>query len=213
MDKTMKISVIMPVHLSYYNFGSFKCATNGEEKFIRAVNSFLNQSFADAELIIVSDGCKIAEDIYNRLFTDMVNVRFKYIDKQDMFSGVVRQSGLELALGKIICYLDHDDVFGVNHLAIINKEFDMDKYDWVYYNDYLVQNYEHTLLKERNVKPVQSSIGTSAVAHKKNIGVIWEDGYGHDLKMIQKYLLPLPHIKIPTPQYYVCHCSGLNMDF
>ena len=161
----------------------------------------------------MSDGCKIAEEIYNRLFTDKVNVRFKYIEKQEMFIGVVRQSGLELALGEIICYLDHDDMFGVNHLAIIDECFDTDKYDWVYYNDFLVKNAAHTVVEERLVKPKQNFIGTSAIAHKRSIGVVWGNEYGHDMDMIRNYLLPLPYTKIPTPQYYVCHCAGLNIDF
>jgi glycosyltransferase involved in cell wall biosynthesis len=213
MDKNMKISVIMPVHLSPYYFGSFRSASEPEVRYIRAISSFLDQSFKDAELIIVADGCRKAEEIYYELFQEEPNILFKYIDKQINFSGVVRQTGIDLAMGEIICYLDHDDKFGVNHLAIIDECFDTDKYDWVYYNDILIHNTEHTIREVRNVKPVQSSIGTSAIAHKKSIGVVWGDGYGHDLRMIQTYLLPLPHTKIPTPQYYVCHCSGLNIDF
>jgi glycosyltransferase involved in cell wall biosynthesis len=213
MGQAVRFSVIMPVNLSPYSFGSFKSASNPEDKFVRAVKSFFAQSFGDAELVIVSDGCEIAENIYYNRWIYNPQIQFKRIPKQEQFSGKVRQAGLELAMGDIICYLDHDDMFDKDHLKIINDNFDIDKYDWVYYNDYLVQSADFSVLKERNVKPIQSSIGTSAIAHKRSCNVVWGDGYGHDLEMIQKYLLPLPHAKIPTPQYYVCHCSGLNMDF
>ena len=209
----MRFSVIMPVHLGQYQFGSFKCASNPEDKFIRAVDSFINQSFQDAELIIVSDGCKKSEEIYNNKYLDLLNITFKYLDKQPMFSGIIRQTGLDMAVGDIICYLDHDDMFGKEHLAIINNNFNIDDYDWVYYNDYLVKNMEHTIIEERDVKPIQNSIGTSAIAHKSSVGVFWGTGYGHDMDMIRTCLLHRRYVKISTPQYYVCHCAGLNIDF
>ena len=109
-----------------------------------------------------------------------------------------------MAKGEIICYLDHDDAFGPNHLQIINDNFDISKYDWVWYNDYVVD----TILaekQERDVWPALNVIGTSAIAHKKSANVVWPSGYAHDFRMIEQYLLQRPGIKIPTPEYYVCH--------
>ena len=51
----MKFSVIMASYLGNYP----GCANNREAKFIRSVKSFLNQSYDNKELIIVSDGCEI----------------------------------------------------------------------------------------------------------------------------------------------------------
>ena len=48
----MKISVIMA---SFLQMGH---KTNQDIKFVRAVKSFLNQTYKDKELIIVSDGCQ-----------------------------------------------------------------------------------------------------------------------------------------------------------
>ena len=209
----MKFSVIMPVNLSPYTFGNFKSASDPAKKFMRAVSSFIGQSSENAELIIVSDGDALAEQIYYNLSWEKFNIKLAYIPKQEKFSGNVRQVGVLLATGDVICYLDHDDMFGDNHLITISETFDIEKYDWVYYNDYLVKSADFSVLEERDVKPVQSSIGTSSICHKRSCNVVWGDGYGHDLAMIQKYLLPLPHRKIPTPEYFVCHCSGLNIDF
>ena len=61
----MRFSVIMPVNLTPYTFGNFKSASFPEYKFIRAIDSFRKQVFSDAELIIISDGCSIAEYFYN----------------------------------------------------------------------------------------------------------------------------------------------------
>jgi glycosyltransferase involved in cell wall biosynthesis len=212
----MKISVIMPVCLSSYASIPetdeqivISSAPDPEIKFIRAVKSFINQSFKDAELIIISDGDRRAEEIYIPYWRHISSIRFKYIDKQALYSGVIRQTGIEMATGKIICYLDHDDMFGKDHLQIINDNFDLKKYDWVYYDDYVVTGEEIVL---REVQPFICMIGTSSIAHKKNTKVVWGDKYGHDWYMIQKYLLPLPkNMKIPTPQYYVCHYSDMNL--
>ena len=42
--------------------------TEPERKFVRAVNSFLNQTNKNSELIIVSDNCKITEKLYKENF-------------------------------------------------------------------------------------------------------------------------------------------------
>jgi glycosyltransferase involved in cell wall biosynthesis len=208
----MRISVVMPVCLTPYAQYGNTCATNPEEKFVRAVNSFLSQEFKDAELVIISDGCLRAQRLHNIHFVDMPNVQFKLIDKQVLFSGVVRNTGIELAQGELICYLDHDDMFGPRHLLTINNNFNTISYDWCYYNDLLVTDANFNVI-ERNVSPHPCWIGTSCIVHKKTIGVRWTDGYGHDWELIKNYLFNRrPGIKIPTPQYYVCHAPG-TCDF
>lgn len=200
----MRFSVIMPVYLEPYESGGIKSAANPEDKFIRAVSSFLAQSFTDAELVIISDGCMKSESNYMKYFQKESNIRFTRIDKQPLFSGNVRQMGLSMAEGQIICYLDHDDFIGEDHLKIINEAF---KGDWVYFNDWLIQGKrdEGLIFTERTVSPSLYYIGTSMIAHRKDINVQWGGGYAHDWRMIETYLLPRQGIRIATPQYYVCH--------
>ena len=200
----MRFSVIMPICLDSYP----GCATNRESKFIRAVNSFIQQIFTDAELIIISDGSKRAEEIYQSKFAGHSNIKFIYLNKQILFSGKVRQAGLEIAQGEIICYLDSDDTFGTDHLVIINEDFKTDLYDWIYFDDIIITNPEFTanVVRETIVSPTR--IGSSSIAHKRSLNVVWGDGYGHDWFVIANYLISRPTIKIRTPQYYVCHIIG-----
>jgi glycosyltransferase involved in cell wall biosynthesis len=113
-----KISVIMPVTLGLYH----GCALNRVEKFNRAVNSFINQNYKNKELIIISDGCDIAEDIYVKNFNNYNNILFEKQEKATAFSGSVRNKGISLATGDWICYLDSDDFFGDKHLELLASQ-------------------------------------------------------------------------------------------
>lgn len=205
----MRFSVIMPVCLEPYEWGEIKSASSPEDKFIRAVLSFIHQSMSGNELIIIADGSDKAETIYKENFSSHPHIRFKRIEKQPLFSGKVRQSGIDMARGEIICYLDHDDFIGSDHLKIINDHFTG---QWVYFNDWLAQDKigSELVFTGREVLPQLNYIGTSMIAHKRSLEVKWDDGYTHDWRMIEKYLLPHPGIRIPRPQYYVCHFHEID---
>ena len=176
------ISVVMPSYLGDYP----NCASNREEKLPRAIESFLAQEIG--ELIVVADGCK-----------KTVEIAFKYpvtviiINKQPHFSGTPRNIGIQAAKYDYITYLDNDDMFGANHLKSIADNLDT---DWLYWDDY-VDN------KPRPVWLEFGHIGTSAIAHKKDLDCKWNDGYGHDWQFIQQ-LKHYPSKRI-TANYQVMH--------
>lgn len=201
------ISVIMASYLEEYSFGVHSSADNREYKFIRAVDSYLRQTYEDSELIIVSDGCSKTSKIYNELYMNEDKIKLVQIKKQDMFSGYVRQCGLKQSSGDVICYLDTDDIIGENHLSIISKE--INKYDWFYYDDYLFDGFEK---KIRSVKVEHCHIGTSSFCHKRNIELNWANGYGHDWLTISN-IIKLKNKKIKTPEYFVCHVPGLEINY
>lgn len=207
----MKISVIMPSYLHEYQTGPHKSASNREFKFRRAVDSFLTQSHEDSELIIVSDGCEITNKIIEEEYSSQIYsgaIILEKMEKQEQFSGRVRARGVELATGDLICYLDTDDIFGIDHLKTIDTYYDQSA-DWCYYDDYLYDGNKKTV---REVKPEHCKIGTSSFCHKRSAPVLWKDGYGHDWKTISE-LLGLKHSKINTPEYLVCHLSAINLDY
>lgn len=201
----MRISVIMASYLEHYSSGLHIAASDRENKFRRAVNSFLDQTFEDAELIIVSDGCKKTSVIVKNEYSKHKSIRLVELTKQPLFSGYVRQNGLIRAKGKIICYLDSDDYIGPDHLATINL-FDDKKYVWCYYDDYIFNGKNKRL---RVVEPKVNLIGTSSICHRRNSPFNWKDGYGHDWKSI-KEILDLPNYKLQTPDYVVCHIGKID---
>jgi glycosyltransferase involved in cell wall biosynthesis len=135
----MKISVIMQSYLDDYP-GS---RTNPEKKFLRAVESFLNQTNKNTELIIVSDGCKISEKIYLENWLDNDRVLFIYVQKlsptmyseengKKFYRGTPRQTGRGIATGEITTYMDSDDFLIPEYLEILLKYWESNKnLDWL----------------------------------------------------------------------------------
>jgi glycosyltransferase involved in cell wall biosynthesis len=207
----MRFSVIMASYLLDYP----GAASNREAKFIRAVKSFLNQSFdGEKELLIVSDGCPITIKLYEENFKDEKEIKIIGLPKQELYSGQMRNVAIEQADGDIITYLDSDDAIGKRHLEMIDNQFDIDKYDWIYYDDYMVLNKEFTKLHIRKVETRFGSIGSSSISHKnpKLLGydgkkIKWTSGYGHDwIFVLRLNSAGLTFKKVEKmPQYLVCH--------
>lgn len=90
-----KISIIIPVY-------------NTEKYLSKAIESVLNQTFSDFEIIIINDGSednsgKIA-DCYS-----MNHEKIKVIHKDNEGLGYARNTGLKYANGDYILFLDSDD--------------------------------------------------------------------------------------------------------
>ena len=182
-------------------------AKNRDKKFIRAVKTFIKQSYKNTELIIVSDGCTKTYEIYKENWDDIPNIECIIIPKQPTYSGNVRTEGLNHAKGEVIAYLDSDDAWGKTHLETIMSQFDINKYDWVYYDDYLVGSKDFKILHKRLVEPRFGQIGTSSICHKNISGIEWKTGYGHDwLFVLTLASKGLKFKKLENmPQYLVCH--------
>jgi glycosyltransferase involved in cell wall biosynthesis len=206
-----KVSVIMASYLGEYP----GAATNRDKKFIRAVNSFKKQTYDNKELIIVSDGCQITVELYNKFFASNQNIKLIQIPKQPLYSGDMRNIAFQLASGEIISYLDSDDVLGANHLKIIVEQFDLDNYDFVYYDDLMTIDATFKNFHHRIVEPRWASIGTSSISHKNlpELRNSWSTQYGHDFIFVIKLAsLGLRYKKLEKmPQYIVAHYQ--NADY
>lgn len=207
-----KVSVIMASYLGMYPGRS----SNPEDKFIRAVKSFITQTYQNKELIIVADGCDTTVFLYNNMFQKFPNIKLVVIPKQPIYSGECRNAGLRIADGDIIMYLDNDDVIAKNHIETIVNQF-TDDLDMVYYDDYLVLSHDFKQLHKRIVEVRYGSIGTSAISHRNlndpkysNIKDWWSDGYGHDWVFITTLIVNGMQFKKldKTPSYLVCHYGG-----
>jgi glycosyltransferase involved in cell wall biosynthesis len=201
----VELSVIMPSFLGEYD----GCASDRENKFIRAVHSFLENSLLEKELIVVGDNCEITENILNDYFKHEINIGrikfYQFKNKQKLFSGSLRSKGIELASGNYISYLDTDDILGKGHLTSILNQMKTQDLDWAYYNDFI--NTDKGLITKK-VELKKDSIGTSSIIHRKHKKINWDncDGYGHDYQFIERLIKwSEKKDKIYGGTYIICH--------
>ncbi len=215
MNKNLtKIAVIMPSYLGDYEGAS----KNREDKFIRAVQSFLDNNYPEKYLIIVADGCDITYQIYSGMHKYNNRIKCVQIPKQPLFSGMVRQHGLDYQRrhikADIETYLDSDDYIHPEHLTRIVNSFKSEdnlqdlSYDWIYCNDILKSD----KLQMRSTSLQHGQIGTSNISHRALKDFNWKNcnGYGHDWTFISTKLMKNRNFrKIEWPGYYVCHNPNL----
>lgn len=139
----MKISLILPVY-------------NGEKFLRRAVESVLNQSYINFELILVNDGSTDATLSICQKF-EQADSRIKVIDKANGGVSSARNVGISHASGMFSIHLDADDWIDSNMLeTMIEKIGD---------NDVLITDfyYEDSYGKSRHSVQRPSSLQTSGL--------------------------------------------------
>ncbi len=201
----MKFSVVMPSYLGFIRRG----ATERPKKLVRAIQSVIDQSFYDWELLVVSDGCEDTVEVV-KLFDDP-RIRLFKIEKQHNFSGTPRNVGIQNAKGKFIIYLDSDDVFLKDHLKIVNKN--LGDYDWLWFNNHSWNTRTEKFDVFSADITIRGRCGTSNIAHKRSLEVYWSvrGGYAKDdWIMINTLRAKSENFgKIETPGYGICHVPSL----
>lgn len=89
-------------------------AYNSEKFIMGAVNSVLNQTYKDFELIIVDDGSK---DKTRNVIEALTDSRIRYIYQDNGGVSSARNKGITSSLGSYVCFLDSDDEWKPEHLA------------------------------------------------------------------------------------------------
>jgi len=89
------ISVVIPVY-------------NGERTIAETVNSVLEQTFQDFELIVIDDG---SHDATTEILAAIDDPRLKVFSYPNAGVAVSRNRGIELASGEFVSFLDADDLW------------------------------------------------------------------------------------------------------
>ena len=97
----VNVSVLMPVF-------------NGEKWIAEAIDSVLNQSYTDFELLILNDG---STDSTEQVILSYKDKRIKYVKRNHDFISALND-GLRMAQGKYIARMDADDVMHPDRLKI-----------------------------------------------------------------------------------------------
>jgi glycosyltransferase involved in cell wall biosynthesis len=148
MEKGL-ISVIVPVY-------------NVEKYLEKCVNSIINQTYNNLEIILVDDGSK---DNSGKLCDEFSkkDFRIKVIHKENGGLSDARNAGLEVASGEYISFIDSDDFI------------DLDFYEYLY----LLQKENNADIAECNfIKVYEEKIDTFEFPRKKEEAILKTDGVG-----------------------------------
>ena len=114
----IKVSIIVPIY-------------NVEKYLDRCMDSLLNQTLKDIEIIMVDDGspdnCPQMCDEYAKK-----DNRVKVVHKKNAGLGFARNSGLDVAKGEYIAFVDSDDYVGLNMYKTLYDRAEADKCDAVF---------------------------------------------------------------------------------
>ncbi len=104
------------------------------EKYLgECVDSILNQSCRDFELILVDDGgCDNCPQMCDKYAEQ--DCRIKVIHKQNGGLADARNAGLEIATGEYIIFVDSDDVISENLVGFAYKIIEMTQSDIIQFN-------------------------------------------------------------------------------
>ena len=109
------ISIIVPVY-------------NVKKYLPKCIDSVINQTYTDWELILINDGSKDNSGIICDEYASK-DERIKVIHKNNEGVSIARNSGIELAKGEYICFIDSDDWIEPTYLSDFRiNEFKCDFY-------------------------------------------------------------------------------------
>lgn len=200
------VSVIIPTY-------------NRPETLREALVSLADQTFCDFEVIVVNDG---GADVEPELadFRDRLTVR--YIQHPtNRERSVARNSGLHVAQGKYIAYLDDDDIFYPDHLETLVEFLENNDYKVAYTDAYRAhqekengkyvvrtRNLTYSLDFDQDLILVHNFIPTLCVMHEKacldEVGLFDETLGTHedwDLWIRMSRRFKFAHIKKVTAEF------------
>lgn len=110
-----KVSLIVPVY-------------NSEKYLKKCLNSLVDQTLKDIEIIVINDGSKDNSEGIIKEFNDK---RIKYISRENKGVGKTRNEGIELATAEYIAFVDSDDYLDTHFCEKMYDKAVKDKCDIV----------------------------------------------------------------------------------
>ena len=107
------------------------------EMLAQAIQSVLNQTFTELEIIVVNDGGVDVQSVISRLNT-RGNIVYKKHDRA-LERSAARNTGIRAARGKYIAYLDDDDNYYPNHIETLVKFLENSEYKIAYTDAVMAQ--------------------------------------------------------------------------
>lgn len=162
MDRSLKLSIIVPVY-------------NVEKYLERCVSSLVNQDIQKEsyEIILVNDGSTDQSgEIARRIVSQYDNIRL--IEQENKGLSGARNSGMDVARGEYLMFVDSDDMLFPNVISKIvqtadDNNLDACAYRIIYYDAEGNKHYGSI----QPFDPHQVYDGRYALTHGADIGAVW----------------------------------------
>lgn len=193
LEKKYKVSIIMPTY-------------NRKQIISKSIDSVINQTFKNFELIIVDDGSSDGtEEFISKHYDSFIDSKkIKYYKLNHNGVSAARNVGLNNSSGNIIAYLDSDNQWDCNYLQIMLNELDAHEnsncaYCGVKVNN-RAKNKEYVLNNSFNRKKLLKSnfIDLNSFIHKKQL-YINRGGFDINLKRLVDWDLLIRYTKNNPP--------------
>lgn len=125
----LKISIIIPVY-------------NVEKYLAECLESVINQSYANIEIICVNDGSTDSSPQILQLYAKK-DERIRVISQSNHGLSMARNTGIEHATGEYICFLDSDDMLVETAADTVVKALESALVDVLVFNANLIYENEH----------------------------------------------------------------------
>lgn len=103
----MNYSVIIPVY-------------NAEKTLSRCIDSLISQNYSYAEIILINDGSKDQSDEICREYASRYDF-VKYIEQANAGASAARNTGLDVASGEFITFVDSDDYVSEEYFRVLDQ--------------------------------------------------------------------------------------------
>jgi glycosyltransferase involved in cell wall biosynthesis len=149
----IKVSIITPVY-------------NVEECIERCINSVINQTYKDFELLLIYDGSKYRSIDIAKNLLEKTHVNYNIITQNNSGVSAARNKGIEEATGEYITFLDSDDYIDPRFVELMFKKAETEKCD-VVFCDYSEVDAEGKVLVKNRTKCIEKFIGPEEAALKQ----------------------------------------------
>lgn len=172
---TKKISIILPVY-------------NSEKTLSRVINSIINQTYKNYELIIINDGSTDNSDQICKKYSEKYS-QIKYIKINNTGVSSARNLGMKSATGNYIMFVDSDDEYYKDTLETVEKYMDNENELIIFGYDRIHTNKNKTKLMNTNVTYLKNGkdkhIFIEKMEGKYLFNQIWNKVYKHEI--LKKY--------------------------
>lgn len=136
------ISVIMPVF-------------NAEKRLEISINSILNQTYRNLELILVDDGSTDSSLMICNQYAK-IDSRVKVVHQENARVSAARNHGIQLAKGQYLSFIDADDVIDSETYEVVMKEFTDNTIDMVIFGMQF-EYFKEQKMQRREIKSIEEN--------------------------------------------------------